>query len=341
MKKISILLPLLLICLTAASQPSGRIPWNDGWTFSKDGTERVLSLPHDWGVEGPFRQEYPGETGKLAWWGEARYSKDLQVGEKELKGTVSLEVDGALSHAVVSVNGRQAGGWPYGYASWAVDLTPFLSPGNNRIEIKLDNQPESSRWYPGGGIYRNVWLRYAAATAVSHWGTYITSDIREGKATVRQQLTIHSKRPGKVLVKTRIYFEGRVVAQAENEAQVADGGVIPQVFEIDAPHLWTPETPALYCARTTVEAEDSGGETYETPFGIREAAFRPDGFYLNGKKTFLKGVCLHHDAGALGAYFLFHFHYHFPVFVLFHLCLDLYYLNLNFFQNQKHFGLCF
>lgn len=147
---------LLLGSLAAAAQPSGRIPWNEGWTFSKDGEERVLDLPHDWGVEGPFRQEYPGETGKLAWWGEATYSKTIQVTQAQLQGHVSLEVDGAFSNARVRVNGLEAGGWPYGYSSWSVDLTDRLRVGENKIEIHLDNKPESSRWYPGGGIYRPV-----------------------------------------------------------------------------------------------------------------------------------------------------------------------------------------
>ena len=301
MKKISILVPLLAFCLAASSQPSGRVSWNDGWTFSKDGVERILSVPHDWGVEGPFRQEYPGETGKLAWWGKAKYSKDLPVSEEDLKGTVSLEVDGAFSNAEVFVNGKKAGGWPYGYSSWSVDLTGLLVPGNNRIEICLDNKPESSRWYPGGGIYRNVWLRYAAKTAVAHWGSCITTSVRGDKATVRQRLTLRSDKPVQAIVRTQVIFNGRPVARTESVEQVYDGRVVLQEFVIDSPHLWSPGNPDMYVARTTVEGEGAGVEVYETPFGIREAEFRPDGFYLNGVKTFLKGVCLHHDAGALGA----------------------------------------
>ena len=151
----TLVLVFLLVSLSAMAQPSGRVLWNAGWIFSKDGEVRTLDLPHDWGVEGPFRQEYPGETGKLAWWGKASYCKKLQVTEAQLQGRISLEVDGAFSNALVSVNGVEAGGWPYGYSSWSVDLTPCLRPGENLIEIRLDNKPESSRWYPGGGIYRN------------------------------------------------------------------------------------------------------------------------------------------------------------------------------------------
>ena len=303
------MISLLALSITAAAQPSGRISWNDDWTFAKDGTERVLTLPHDWGVEGPFRQEYPGETGKLAWWGKASYFKTLEVSAEELEKSVSLEVDGAFSNAEVFVNGALAGGWPYGYSSWSVDLSGFLKEGSNRIEIRLDNKPESSRWYPGGGIYRNVWLRYSAKTSVAHWGTHVTSHFRGGKAKVLQKVTLCSDKPKIAQIVTEIlyreYQPGRIiehiVAETRSVEQIYDGRTVTQSFDIDNPRLWSPDTPDMYIARTTVEAEGADGETYETPFGIRRAEWREDGFYLNGEKTFLKGVCLHHDAGALGA----------------------------------------
>ena len=292
---------LLLGSLTAAAQPSGRIPWNEGWTFSKDGEERVLDLPHDWGVEGPFRQEYPGETGKLAWWGEATYSKTLQVTRAQLQGHVSLEVDGAFSNARVRVNGLEAGGWPYGYSSWSVDLTDRLRVGENKIEIHLDNKPESSRWYPGGGIYRPVWLRYSAPLSVAHWGTFVTSRMDGEKARITQRITLKADQPGMAQITTQILRLGQVVACCSSREPVYDGRTVVQEFELERPERWSPDSPALYLARTSIQGEGADEEVYETPFGIREAVFRPDGFYLNGEKTFLKGVCLHHDAGALGA----------------------------------------
>ena len=309
MNKRLIIVPFLAICLAAVAQPSGRVAWNDGWIFTKDGESRVLNLPHDWGVEGPFRQEYPGETGKLAWWGDASYSKSLEVSEKQLSGTVSLEVDGAFSNASVFVNGQKAGEWPYGYSSWSVNLTAFLKTGSNSIEVRLNNKPESSRWYPGGGIYRNVWLRFSAKTAVSHWGSYVTTLPGGGKAIVRQSITLHTDKPLQGCVKTQIIYRGQLsdglteqlVAESAVIEQIYDGRQVSQEFEISAPHLWSPETPDMYVARTWIEAEGSDGEVYETPFGIRSAEFLSDGFYLNGEKTFLRGVCLHHDAGALGA----------------------------------------
>jgi len=293
-KQTTTLFCALALCAAAFAQPAGRQSWNDNWTFSKDGETRVLNLPHDWGVEQPFLQENPGETGKLAWWGQATYSKTLSVSADDLVRNLRLEVDGAFSNAKVYVNGAEAGGWPYGYASWAVELTPFVHEGDNLIEIKLDNKPESSRWYPGGGIYRNVWLTRSAKTAVAHWGTFVKADIR---GTVTIDITLKTDKPLMAKVTTCILGTS---AQVVTESPVYDGRVLTQTLEVEDPRLWYTDRPALYVARTTVETEN-GVDVYDTPFGFRELEWREDGFYLNGWKTFLKGVCLHHDAGALGA----------------------------------------
>ena len=295
---------ILLLCLSALglqAQPLGRTLWNEGWFFSKDGESRVLDLPHDWGVEGAFRQEYPGETGKLPWWGKAEYRKTLSVSADDLKGRIRLEIDGAMSDASLFVNGQEAGGWPYGYASWAVELNPWLREGDNDIVVKLDNKEESSRWYPGGGIYRNVWITRQAPTSVAHWGSFVKSALEGNEAKVSLELKLRTDRPQAVKVRTEIFRADALVASAETLGQVYDGRVLNQEFRIPAPELWSASTPVLYCARTSVTAQDGTTDVYETPFGIREAVFKADGFYLNGEKTFLKGVCLHHDAGALGA----------------------------------------
>lgn len=295
---------ILLLCLSALglqAQPLGRTLWNEGWLFSKDGESRVLDLPHDWGVESAFRQEYPGETGKLPWWGKAEYRKTLSVSADDLKGRIRLEIDGAMSDARLLVNGQEAGGWPYGYASWAVELNPWLREGDNEIVVKLDNKEESSRWYPGGGIYRNVWITRQAPTSVAHWGSFVKSALEGDEAKVCLELKLRTDRPQAVKVRTEIFRADALVASAETLGQVYDGRVLNQEFRIPAPELWSPSTPVLYCARTSVTAQDGTTDVYETPFGIREIEFKADGFYLNGEKTFLKGVCLHHDAGALGA----------------------------------------
>ena len=309
MKKYCTLLAVLAgIALQA--QPLGRQPWNEAWTFCKDGESRVLDLPHDWGVEGPFCQEYPGETGKLAWWGQATYSKTLTLGADDLRQDLRLEVDGAFSNAQVYVNGQLAGGWPYGYASWAVELNPFLVPGDNLLEIRLDNPPESSRWYPGGGIYRNVWLTRSNRTAIAHWGTFVTSRTRpDGRTKVFLRARVKADKPQIGRLVTRILYKEElpgkiiehVVAETRSVEQLYNGREVMQDFVIENPRFWSPEQPQLYLARTTVEAEDGSTDVYETPFGIRQAQWRAEGFFLNGVKTFLKGVCLHHDAGALGA----------------------------------------
>ena len=293
-KQTTTFLCALALCAAAFAQPSGRQSWNQDWNFTKDGETRTLNLPHDWGVEQPFLQENPGETGKLAWWGRATYSKTLSVSAEDLVKNLRLEVDGAFSNAKVYVNGAEAGGWPYGYASWAVELNPFLHEGDNLIEIKLDNQPESSRWYPGGGIYRNVWLTRSARTSVARWGTFVKADAR-GRVSI--DITLRTATPMQAKVTTCILGTS---AQVVTEGPVYDGRVLTQTLEVEAPQLWSPEHPALYVARTTVETVE-GTDVYDTPFGFRDVEWRTEGVFVNGWKTFLKGVCLHHDAGALGA----------------------------------------
>ena len=257
----------LALCAAAFAQPSGRQSWNQDWNFTKDGETRVLNLPHDWGVEQPFLQENPGETGKLAWWGQATYSKTLSVSADDLVRNLRLEVDGAFTNAKVYVNGAEAGGWPYGYASWAVELNPFLHEGDHLIEVKLDNQPESSRWYPGGGIYRNVWLTRSARTSVAHWGTFVKADA-QGKVSI--DITLRSATPMQAKVTTCILGTS---AQVVTDGPVYDGRVLTQTLEVEAPQLWSPEHPALYVARTTVETVE-GTDVYDTPFGFRDVEWR-------------------------------------------------------------------
>ena len=240
---------------TAAAQPAGRKLWNEDWTFTKDGVTRGVDLPHDWGVEQPFLQENPGETGKLAWWGKATYTKLLKLTAKDLQKDLRLEVDGAFSNAKVYVNGEEAGGWPYGYASWKVELNPYLQPGNNIIEITLDNKPESSRWYPGGGIYRNVWLTATEKTAVAHWGSYVTTQVIGTAARVTQRLQLKSDGLQTVSIVTRILYKegGRevLVAETRTEANLRRPQFV-QTFDLPDVAPLEPEKPQMYIARTVV-----------------------------------------------------------------------------------------
>ena len=308
---------LALTALAAAAQSANRENFNKGWTFEKDGIARPLDLPHDWGVEGSFVQAYPGETGKLPWWGSARYSKHLRVGADELGQSFYLDIDGAMSGAKVWCNGTLVTEWPYGYASFRADLTPCLKEGDNEIAVTLDNKEDSSRWYPGGGIYRNVWLTREPSVAVAHWGTYLTTEVTgDHEARISLEVTLESRtEPYVGLITTQIIdplpdlvSEGgrlkrieRVIAETRSYEPVSDGAVVPQTFEVKDVAFWSPDRPKLYLARTTVKGPDGTEAVYQTTFGIRTAEFRSDGFWLNGEKSFLKGVCLHHDAGALGA----------------------------------------
>ena len=313
---------MAVISLGLSAQPASRISFNEGWTFTKDGQSRTVDLPHDWGVEGQFDISYPGETGKLPWWGKAEYRKTLKVdqGGKQY----FLDIDGAMSWSKVFCNGEFVTEWPYGYASYRADLTPFIKEGENEIKITLDNPEESSRWYPGGGLYRNIWLTEAEPVGVAHWGTYITT--KGDKATLQVALR-NSETPVEGVVRTEIYeYSGNtVVASAETKvASIEDSTVVTQEFDMTGAARWSPDHPALYVAVTTVLAGSAAelrtysaaakrGWTrpgsdcrpaeneYYTTFGMRDVEYREDGIFIDGVKTFLKGVCLHHDAGALGA----------------------------------------
>ena len=289
--------------------------FNEGWSFSLDGGDaRTVDLPHDWGVEGDFAQEYPGETGKLRWWGIGKYSKTLEVSAEDLAKDYFLEVDGAMSNTSVSVNGTPVGGWPYGYASWSVRLTDALQEGPNEIIVTLDNKEESSRWYPGGGIYRNVRLLKADRAGIAYNGIGVSTPyVSASRAEVEVQTTLRlaggfAPEGTKCLVRTSLHRFGsaEVLSSAEDVVDLVDGAVLSRKLAVDSPVLWSPENTELYEARVTISAacsdsHPSFSDTQFAVFGIRKAEFRPDGFYLNGERTFLKGVCLHHDAGALGA----------------------------------------
>ena len=280
-----------------------------------DSQWRLLNLPHDWGIEGPFDQTFPGETGKLPWWGVAWYRKHLALPASDDGRKIFIEVDGAMSYASVWVNGRLAGGWPYGYSSWRVDVTPFLKFGaDNVIAIRLDNPKQSSRWYPGGGIYRNVWLVKTSPVRVAHWGTAVTTPkIGSWSATVNLKTSVENSYPTEAAttVQHEIFelnadgARGKSVAKTKASAlKISANGSATHAAQASVrfPKLWSIEKPQRYVVVTTVEQNGKAVDVYETPFGIRTAAFTVDkGFFLNGKLVKLNGVCDHHDLGALGA----------------------------------------
>ena len=286
------------------AQPAGRMLFNTGWEFTKENdAPRMVNLPHDWGVEADFDIDLPGATGKLPWWGKAVYRKNLSVTEDDLQGKVYLDIDGAMSFSLIQCNGKEVCRWPYGYASFRADLTPALTPGENILEIYLDNKDKSSRWYPGGGLYRNVWVVRAPKAGIAHWGAFVSVEefTEPNQALVRVDVALRGETPVPGSVTTKIYQKGVFITETSSSVQeVKDSANVTQFLDLVRPALWSPDDPNLYEAVTTVETA-VGTDTLRTVFGVRKAEFTPEGFWLNGQKTFLRGVCLHHDAGALGA----------------------------------------
>ncbi|KQV90349.1 beta-galactosidase [Massilia sp. Root351] len=330
------LLPHLLLAagvgMSVSAHAAERISFNADWRFMKgepagapgaaaaagldDKAWRKLDLPHDFGIEGPFRQEYEGETGKLPWWGVAWYRKTFTAPAGDAGKQVYLDIDGAMSHATVWLNGQQVGGWPYGYSSFRVDLSKHLKPGaENVLAVRIDNPPESSRWYPGGGIYRNVWLVKAAPLHVAHNGTFVTTPIvKADAATVDVQVTLENNGGATAAqVSTAIYAldaagrrTGAALAQSSPSALAKVGAgrqiLLAQSLQVSQPKFWSPKSPQRYVAVTTVSGQGKVVDQVETPFGIRTVAFDAQrGFLLNGERVVIQGVCMHHDLGALGA----------------------------------------
>lgn len=282
---------------------------------------RVVTLPHDWAIEGPFNSGgVGGSMGRLPSPGIGWYRKKLDIPASDAGKSIFLDVDGAMSYAVVWVNGKLVGGWPFGYNSFRLDLTPYVVPGgDNQLAIRLDNPPDFSRWYPGAGLYRNVWLTKTAPVHVGHWGTFVTTPtVSRERATVTLQVTVDndSKQDAQVRVETELFLAdtngsatGSLVARiSSQELQIASGesAVAEGSTDVANPRLWgVPPTqqPHRYVARTTVSHDGKVVDRYETRFGIRSVECKPDGFYLNGERVRFQGVNQHHDLGALGAAF--------------------------------------
>ncbi len=304
---------------------------NPGWDFPfvqfdfDDKAWENVNLPHDWAIKGPFYKGagavIGGGMGRLPVQGVAWYRRKLDIPASATGKSIFLDVDGAMSYAVVWCNGKLVGGWPYGYSSWRVDLTPYAIPGQkNQLAIRLDNPTNSSRWYPGGGIYRNVWLNIENSVHVAQWGTFVkTSDVSQSSAKIHLNVTLDndSKAGGEYMVITQICLMGA----EEDKVGVAIAKISPQkVFlkgETSAtisgsatilhPQLWRPlpeRNPSRYIAITTISIKGKIVDTYKTPFGIRDVRFDPvKGVLVNGQKIFLKGVNQHADLGSLGMAF--------------------------------------
>ncbi|MEN6307906.1 MAG: beta-galactosidase GalB [Anaerohalosphaeraceae bacterium] len=284
-----------------------------------------LDLPHDWAIGGPFLQgddaRVGGGMGRLPSPGVGWYRRKIDIPASDTGKSIFLEVDGAMSYAMVWMNGKLAGGWPYGYASWRVDLTPYVIPGGeNQLAIRLDNPPNSSRWYPGGGIYRNVWLTKTHPVHVGQWGTYLTtSKVSRSSAVIDLTVEIDndSGAEANVVVSTDIYaldaggqrIGGPVAAITPSNVRINPGSSakIKGSVTLANPRLWGPpptQKPNLYTAVTRVFQQKQLLDQYQTRFGIRSLRFDANsGLYVNGERIPVKGANQHHDLGPLGAAF--------------------------------------
>lgn len=298
--------------------PGGDLPYVKS-DFDDSGWSRVR-LPHDWAIAGPFSASGGGGMGRLPSPGIAWYRRKLDIAASDSGKSIFLDVDGAMSYATVWLNGKLVGGWPYGYASWRVDLTPYVVPGgNNQLAIRIDNPPDFSRWYPGAGLYRNVWLVKTRPVHVAQWGTYLTTPrVSPGSATIQMELTVDndSKATANLTTATAIFaldaggrVSGNAIATIRSAGTTVAAGasaVIAGSAVLAKPRLWGPppqQQPYRYVAVTTVSQNGQLVDRYETAFGIRTINLKPSGLFVNGERIQVKGVNNHHDLGALGAAF--------------------------------------
>lgn len=329
---------LLLLPIGLQAQVRTERLLEKGWRFTRDDAPafaepsydasrwQEVTVPHDWAIYGPFSAgndlqhtaiaqdgqtqavEHAGRTGGLPFVGTGWYRLRFEVPERNEGRRCTLLFDGAMSHARVYVNGREAIRWPNGYNSFHTDITPLLNPGGeNLLAVRLENLPESSRWYPGAGIYRNVHLIVTDEAHVPVWGTQIiTRRADEASARVRQCTALavpQGKSPADYAIETAVTDPaGRIVARHRQSAGADFGDhCFEQEFTIDRPALWSPDTPALYTSTSEIYEGGELKDRYVTVFGIRTVeAVQGEGFRLNGKPLKFRGVCLHHDLGPLG-----------------------------------------
>ena len=289
------------------------------WQFSQTGAEwKAVTVPHDWAISGPFDKkwdlqvvaikengedkptEHSGRSGSLPWIGKGFYKTTVHIAE----GTAyaELKFDGAMADPEVSVNGKKAGHWAYGYNAFRVDITPYIHTGDNLIEVALENEEESNRWYPGGGIYRPVTLiTHANKSRLDLWGLQMqTLSIDGGRALIDIR---HEGKdiPADAMLKVTVTDKGgKVVANASSPADGMDG--FHTQVSIADPQLWSPETPYLYDVKFSLVADGKTLDVQHQKLGVRTVKFSAEGgFQLNGVTRKIKGVCLHHDLGPLGA----------------------------------------
>ena len=322
-KKCQIWMAAVLAAITLpASAQRTETKLTDGWEFRRDGLEsdktwKAVTIPHDWAIYGPFSRENDlqhvtveqngetedtwktGRTGGLPFIGKGAYKRIIEIPDTT-DCSYTLVFDGAMSNANVSINGKHAIAWPYGYNSFYTVIDSLIRPGKNELIVELENKVKQSRWYPGAGLYRNVHLVKTDKIHIPTWGTYI---ITPEYASVKLQTEIDGAGKGKwVDVITEIKSPDGTVVATSKTTYVSHGQPLIQNFIVNNPILWSPEKPDLYTASIRLIVEGKNVDTYDTCFGIRKIEYIPEkGFFLNGKVTKFKGVCNHHDLGPLGA----------------------------------------
>ncbi|MDE6637052.1 MAG: DUF4982 domain-containing protein [Muribaculaceae bacterium] len=326
MNSLKITIIALLALLTAGSATAARdsraMNFDKGWKFSldnpalafdpnhDDSSWRTLDLPHDWAIEGEFSKDNPSGTGGGALPGGIGWYRKSFNFTPSMKGKdVFIDFDGAYMNATVYINGHELGTRPYGYASFSYDLTPWLKPGKNVIAVKVDNSEQpNSRWYSGCGIYRHVWLRILDPVHVKKWGTFVRQDMvtkEAAKLSVITNLENNGNKNAKATLETTIYSpESSIVATASTPLLLAPGkeSEVIQNLTVSYPELWSVKSPALYTVVNEVKVKNKTIDRFETKTGFRFMEFDAEkGFSLNGERMKINGVCLHHDAGALGA----------------------------------------
>ena len=315
---------LLFLSLITASicfaQSRREIILSEGWQFSRDKAqwENVI-VPHDWAISGPFDKKWDiqtvaivqngektatektGRSGALPWIGEGYYKLTFQIPEGYKHA--ELIFDGAMAEPTVSINGKKAGYWAYGYNAFRIDATPYLTSGNNQLEVSLNNLEESSRWYPGAGIYRPVRLVLTGDARFETWRTFAhTTKLTKDTAyvDVESYITGNISDPT-TSVEIGIYDQrGSMIDERHMPAQ--DKVLLKTTLYVPKPKAWSPEEPNLYKLVTRIYKDNKVIDEQKTNIGLRTVSVsKENGFQLNGITRKIKGVCLHHDLGPLGA----------------------------------------
>lgn len=333
MKRILYFIGSLLLAAGTAMAQRTETMLEQGWRFAQgeqagaeqaaydDSRWQQVSVPHDWAIYGPFSRDHDlqnvavtqnfekrasvktGRTGGLPYVGVGWYRTTF---EAPAGGNTTLVFDGAMSEARIYINGREAGFWPFGYNSFHIDATPYIHTDGtpNVLAVRLENRPQSSRWYPGAGLYRHVRLVTTAEIHVPVWGTQLTTPhVSEEYASVRLLTSLTQADGRRVRIVTDIVSPtGEVVTSKDNTLTINHGKPFEQNFLVQAPCLWSPEKPYLYKAHSRIYVEGKQVDEYTTRFGIRSLELVADkGFFLNGQHRKFQGVCNHHDLGPLGA----------------------------------------